>query len=284
MALVHLHEEQEVSPDVRRIYDDVRASFDLPFVPSLFKLAGGSPEYLKLLWDDLGPVVRSREFQTGSRALEEFVRSLVIGGGWKFSDQQKQLAAQKFSYNDIEQLGAIVATFARSVVRMLLFTRLAQRGFSGGQPGRVSNGRQASALSRLVTLHVPNESDAGLRTWLIYSDIKRTLGSRTVLSLYRVLAPFPGYLASVWLESKKMFADPAFLHARDDVTKRALGLVVGMPVKDHRALGKNIDPKQWREIEEMVDSFARVLPQFALLSAAWQRSFPHFTGQIVGVA
>src|SRR5512146_742119 len=188
MALVHLYEEREVSPDVRRIYDDVRASFDLPFVPSLFKLAAGSPEYLKLLWDDLGPVVRSREFQTGAKALEEFVRSLVVSGGWKLSDQQKQLAAQKFSYNDIEQLGAIVATFARSVVKMLLFTRLAQRGFSGGQPGRVSNGRQASALSRLVTLHVPNESEAGLRTWLIYADIKRTLGTRTVVSLYRVLA------------------------------------------------------------------------------------------------
>jgi hypothetical protein len=284
MPLVHVHEEQEVSPDVRRIYDDVRASFDLPFVPSLFKVAAGRPEYLKLLWDDLGPVVRSREFQTASKALEEFVRSLVISGGWKFSDQQKQLTAQKFSYNDIEQLGAVVATFARSVVRMVLFTRLAQRGFSGGQAGRVSNGRQASALSRLVTLHVPNESEAGLRTWLIYSDIKRTLGARSVLSLYRVLAPFPGYLASVWLESKKMFAEPAFLHARDDVSKRALALLVGLPVKDHRVLGKQIDPREWRDIEEMVDSFARILPQFALLSAAWQRSFPHFTGQIVGVA
>jgi hypothetical protein len=167
---------------------------------------------------------------------------------------------------------------------MVLFTRLMQRGFSGGQRGRVSNGRQASALSRMVTLHVPNENDAGLRAWLIYSDIKRSLGVRNVLSMYRILSPYPGYLASVWLETKKILADPGLLRARDEVSKRALGLLVGLPVRDHRAACKNLDAKHWREIEDMVDGFARVLPQFALISAAWQRSFPYFTGQIVGVA
>lgn len=284
MALTRIVEEPELTPELQRIYADVRASFDLPFVPSMFKLAAAEPEYLRCMWEDLGPVVRSKEFQTASKALEEFVRSLVISGGWKFSDQQRVLSGHKFSSNDIEQLGAIVATLARGTTRMALFSRLMQRGFSGGQRGRVSNGRQASALSRMVTLHVPSEADAGLRVWLIYSDIKRTLGLRTVLSMFRILSPYPGYLASVWLETKKMLADPALLRARDEVSKRALGLLAGMPVRDHRAACKALDAKRWRDIEDMVDGFARVMPQFALISAAWQRSFPHFTGQIVGAA
>ena len=220
-------------------------------MPSLFKAAAGVPEYLQLMWGDLGPVVRSKEFQMAAKALEEFVRSLVISGGWKFSEQQKVLTGQKFSANDIEQLGSIVATFARAAVKMTLFTRLVQRGFSGGQPGRVSNGQQASALARLVTLHVPNEREAGLRGWLIYVDIKRQLGH--VLSLYRVLSPFPAYLASTWLDSKKVFADPTFAPSREQVAKRTLGLLMGLPVKDHRALGKRLDAKQWREIEAMVE-------------------------------
>ncbi len=273
MSLNRLFEEHEVAPEVRRIYDDVRSSFDLPFVPTLFKVLAAQPEYLKLMWDDLGPVARSREFQTSAKAMEEFARSLVIAGGWRFSDQERVLAGQKFSYNDIEQLCAIAATFARATVRMVLFARLMQKGFSGGQPGRVSNGRQASALSRMVTLHVPGESDAGLRVWLIYSDIKRSMGTKNVLSLFRVLSPFPAYLASVWLDAKKTAAEPAFLSARDDVAKRALGLLVGIPVRDHRAAGKQIEPAVWREIEDTVDGFSRVVPQMALLSTVWQRSF-----------
>lgn len=280
MSLTRMFEEHEVAPEVRRIYDDVRSSFDLPFVPTLFKVLAAHPDYLKLMWDDLGTVVRSREFQTSAKAMEEFARSLVIGGGWRFSDQERVLAGQKFSYNDIEQLCAVAATFVRASARMVLFARLMQKGFSGGQAGRVSNGRQASALSRMVTLHVPNESDAGLRVWLIYSDIKRTMGMKNVLSLFRVLSPFPAYLASVWLDAKKIAAEPAFMNARDEVAKRALGLLVGIPVRDHRAAGKQIEPEKWRDIEETVDGFSRVAPQLALLSAIWQRSFAN-QGRVV---
>ncbi len=127
---------------------------------------------------------------------------------------------------------------------------------------------------RLTTLHIPNEREAGLRVWLIYSDIKRTTGIRNVMSIYRMLSPFPGYLASVWMDSKKIFAENSFPRARDQISKRALGLLVGLPVKDHRAVNKNLTPVQWREIEQVVDGFARLLPQFALLCSVWQRSMP----------
>ena len=129
-------------------------------------------------------------------------------------------------------------------------------------------------LARMITLHVPGEGDAGLRVWLIFSDIKRTLGTRHVLSMYRVLSPFPPDLASVWLDSKRMLADPTFLHARDEAAKRASGLLAGIPVKNHRAAAARLDPKQWREIEEAVDNHARLQPQFALLTVGWLRSLP----------
>jgi Halocarboxylic acid dehydrogenase DehI len=280
MPLTRIYEEQEVSPDTARIFADVRASFDLPFVPTMFKVMVSVPEYLKLLWDDLGPVARSKEFQSASKALEEFCRSIAVSGGWRFADQERVLASQKFSYNDIEQLGAIVATFERAFVRMALFTRLMQRGYAGGQRGRVSDGKQASALSRMVTLHVPPETDAGLRTWLIYSDIRRTLGVRNVLSMYRVLSPFPAYLASVWMDSKKVIAEDGFKSSRDQVAKRALALITGLPVRDHRATERHISPEQWRDIEESVDSYARLSPQSSLIAAIWQRSFGR-KGQIV---
>jgi len=280
MPLTRICEEQDVAPETARIFADIRASFDLPFVPTVFKVTADVPDYLKLVWDDLGPVARSKEFQTAAKALEEFCRSLAISGGWKFTDQERVLASQKFSYNDIEQLGAIVATFTRAFARMSLFMRLIQRGYAGGQRGRVSDGKQASALSRMVTLHVPRESEAGLRTWLIYSDIRRTLGTRNVLSMFRILSPFPAYLASVWMDSKKVMSDAGFRRSREEVAKRTVGLITGLPVRDHRAAGRQIATEKWRDIEETVDSYARLAPQFALLAAIWQRSFGR-RGQII---
>ena len=60
-----------------------------------------------------------------------------------------------------------------------------------------------------------------------------------------------------------------------------MGLTIGLPVNDHRALAKTVNSQQWREIEQTVDSFARLLPQFAIIGAVWQRSFPQFTGQLL---
>lgn len=274
MSLTRMYEELEVSADLRRIYGDVRASFDLPWVPSVFKLAAGVPPYLKAMWDDLGPVARSKEFHAASRALEEYVRSLAVSDGWHFSPQDRVLASQKFSIADIEQLCGVTNVFVRSIPRLVLFARLMQRGYSGGQKGRVTSGKQASALARMITLNVPNETEAGLRTWLLYSDIKKTMGTRNVMSLFRVISPYPGYLASVWTDTKKVIAQPTFVRAKDDVARRSLGLIAGMPVGDHRKHAKHLTPDQWRDLEEMVDSFTRMMPQLALISAVWQRSFP----------
>ena len=281
MPLTRMYEESEVSADLRRIYDDVRTSLDLPWVPSLFKLAAGSPPYLKAMWDDLGPVARSKEFQAGSKALVEYVHSLAVSDGWQFSEQNRVLAAQKFSVGDIEQMGAVVSLFARAIPRLVLFARLMQRGYSGGQRGRVSPTKQASALARMIKLNIPTEHEAGLRAWLIYGDIRKTLGTKNVLSLFRVISPYPGYLASVWMDTKKVIAQPKFRAAQEQVVKRSLGLLAGLPVRDHRKMAKGVSPEDWREIETMVDGIARALPQLALVSAVWQRSFPSCGTQMI---
>lgn len=276
-----MYEEVEVSADLRRVYGDIRASFDIPWVPSMFKLAAGDPPYLKSMWDDLGPVARSREFQSASNALEEYIRSIVISNGWHFSPQDRVLASQKFSVADIEQLGAVLNVFARSIPKLVLFSRLMQRGYSGGQRGRVTSGKQASAMARLITLNIPNEKEAGLRAWLIYNDIRKTLGTKHILSLFRIISPYPGYMASVWIDAKKMITQPSFLRSRDEISRRSMGLVAGMPVRDHRKHVKGLSPNDWRAVEEMVDTYTRLLPQFALIAGAWQRSFPQFGSHLM---
>ena len=283
MALNRAYEEHEVPPEIRRMYASIRTGFDLPFVPTVFKLSAGIPQYLKLVWKDLESVASSREFETAARAFQEVAHSAAISGGWTFSDQPAILAADKFSNADIRVIGGIVGLFARATAQMALFSRLMQRGYSGGQKGRVTNVKQVAAMSQMVRVHVPNEREAGLRVWLIYSDIKKTTGAKSVLSLYRALSPYPSYLASAWMDSKRLLVDPSFVSAREELNRRARALLAGMPVRDHRAMLKDLDAAQWREIEETVDGFARLLPQFTLLTSVWQRSFPS-ASRLIGAA
>jgi Halocarboxylic acid dehydrogenase DehI len=283
MALIRAYEDHEVPPELRRLYANVRIGFDLPFVPTIFKLLAATPQYLRKMWGDLDQVVSSREFQSAAQSLLELAHSTAVSGGWSFSDQPKVLAADKFSNADIRLIGGTVTLFTRAAAQMALFSRLAQRGYSGGQRGRVASSRQISALAQMFRMDIPNEREAGLRVWLIYSDIKKTTGSKNVYSIYRALAPFPSYLASAWLDGKKLLTDPAFIRAAEDLNRRARSLLTGLPVKDHRALVKELDPPLWREIEETVDSFARNMPQFVLLMSVWQRSFPS-ASRLIGVA
>lgn len=273
MPLNRILEASDTSPEMRRRFEEVRAAFDLPYVPSLFKLLAGCPEYLRIAWNDLGMVAGSREFLASANAMEEFARSRAVSGAWRLGDQERLLANQKISTADMPVLAGVVGIFARTLPRLLLFCRLLQRGYSGGQRGRVSAGKDSPALSRLITLHIPSEHDAGLRTWMIYNDMKRTTGSTSVMDMFRVLTPFPGYLAAVWQDSKKVMADPGFQRARDEIARRSMGLTSGLPVRDHREMSRSVSPEQWREVEQVVDGYARQLPLYSLLAWVWRRSF-----------
>jgi hypothetical protein len=273
MAISRAYDENEVGPELRRIYAELRANFDLPFVPTLFKNLAAVPPYLKGMWRDLGPVACSREFHAASETLDEFVRAQTLGGGWRLRDQERMLAEQKISTNDMPVLAGVVGIFVRALPRLLLFARLMQMGYYGGQKGRVSSGKQAPALSRLVTLHVPNEREASLRVWLIYTDIRRTMKTKNVTCLYRTLSPFPSYLASAWVGCKSVLSDRSFQQAGEVVSQRATSLVRGIPVRDHEIIFKDMSPDQVRDVQETVDEFVRTAPSLALLSVVWRRSF-----------
>jgi hypothetical protein len=273
MSLTRTFEDSEVGPEIGRIFTDMRASFDLPFVPTPFSALAGIPEYLRLMWHDLGHVAASREFRSAAVALQEFVRSEAITGGWRFNSQERVLAEQKISTDDTLVLSGVIGIFNRALPTLALFLRLMQLGYAGGQAGSVTSGRFSPTLSRLITLNVPDEREASLRVWLLYSQIKRTTGDRHVLDLFRALSPFPGYLASAWMEIKRLLKDESFRNARDEVARRAASCVTGIPVRNHRELARNITAEQWSEIEEMVDNCVRLLPAYALLTATWRRSF-----------
>lgn len=51
MATVPLISEEQVKEKVRDIFDDIKRTFDLPFVPNLFRAMANHPAYLEASWN-----------------------------------------------------------------------------------------------------------------------------------------------------------------------------------------------------------------------------------------
>lgn len=57
MATVKLVEESDASPEVRLVYQDIKKTFGLPFVPNLFRAMAHSPGYLTATWNRVKAVM-----------------------------------------------------------------------------------------------------------------------------------------------------------------------------------------------------------------------------------
>ncbi len=269
-------EREGVHPGSRRVLEEARAAMDLPFVPSVLEGLAGEPEYLKAAWADLKAVVWSREFHGASKALGEQIGLAALEGGWRFPDQQQLLAEQNLSGAELALFSGIAGTFARELPLSLLLARLLQCGYQGGQAGHSTERTGSAALSRLIEFHVPPPRSGGLRVWLIYTDIRRHTGIEQVPGVYRMMSIFPGYLASIWLETKRLLGEPGMASALDSVAQRSAGLVRGLPVENHRRAAGKLGTEHWRAVEQAVEGYVRTLPMFALMTAVWHRSFPPF--------
>src|SRR5258707_13106405 len=100
MAFPRAWEENDVSRDIKGIFMDARSALNLPYIPTLFKVLANSPDYLKLAWNDLAPVIRSKEFHAAGLALQEYIYSVVVAGGVGVNAQRRGLHDQRCSNED----------------------------------------------------------------------------------------------------------------------------------------------------------------------------------------
>jgi len=50
MAIIRLMEESEATGKVKEIFEDIKATFGIPFVPDLFRAFGRKPDQLQAVW------------------------------------------------------------------------------------------------------------------------------------------------------------------------------------------------------------------------------------------
>ncbi len=50
MAIIRLMEESEATGKVKSIFDEIKATLELPFVPQVFRAFGARPDQLEAIW------------------------------------------------------------------------------------------------------------------------------------------------------------------------------------------------------------------------------------------
>lgn len=75
MSIIPLISEEQADEKVKKVYDEIKKTFGLPFVPNLFKAMGNNPDYLEATWHQFKIVMGKGELSPREKELIAFAVS-----------------------------------------------------------------------------------------------------------------------------------------------------------------------------------------------------------------
>ena len=83
MASIRMVPEEEAAGKVREVYDDIKATLDIDFVPNLYKVMAPNPGYLEANWNKVKAVmVRQGKLDRMTKEIIAVAVSAVNGCGY----------------------------------------------------------------------------------------------------------------------------------------------------------------------------------------------------------
>jgi alkylhydroperoxidase/carboxymuconolactone decarboxylase family protein YurZ len=58
MASIQMIEEDQASPEIKEIYEDIKESLGIDFIPNMYKVMAGKLDYLRSNWDKIKTVMQ----------------------------------------------------------------------------------------------------------------------------------------------------------------------------------------------------------------------------------
>ena len=69
MAIIRLMEESEATGKVKTVFDEIKATLEVPFVPQLFRALAAKPEQLEAVWTQVKGLFGSGALDVKTKAL-----------------------------------------------------------------------------------------------------------------------------------------------------------------------------------------------------------------------
>ena len=136
--------EDEAPAPIRKLYDDIKRSLDLPYVNSEYRGFARWPDFLQSLWSALKPVVQSPIYLESQSGIRETAWSLLhelppVGG--LSTEELNEAGVDEDEVSDVARLTDL---FLRNFSGMALNVSFAKIGMEGGSRKASSTAPQAT--------------------------------------------------------------------------------------------------------------------------------------------
>lgn len=220
--------EQEATGSTASLYQEIRQSLGLPYVPAPFQIFAAIPKFLELHWAAMRPLVATAEFF----ALAERLRAdgyTCAHNYFHVPDLCHRVENMRFSTGARQELTGAVDTLhhANPLVLLLMAAQLQAFDKKVGHPNDATT--PAAPLPQRERLTLIDEERAPAPTRKLYDDIKRTTGLPIVTTDYLALARWPDFLAAYWQVLKPILESPLYRESASAVSDTAWELTRELP-------------------------------------------------------
>ena len=111
MTQVKMVREDDASPKVKAVFEEVKKAFGIPFVPNLFKAMGSNPDYLEATWNQFKIVMGPGELTRREKELVALAVSATNNCRYCILAHTATLKGLGLSERGILELMAVVGLF-----------------------------------------------------------------------------------------------------------------------------------------------------------------------------
>src|SRR3954469_22205324 len=202
--------EKEADGRIREIFELIKQSLGIPFVPVIYQALAAYPEFLEQHWRAFSQLTATHQFfQLGDRLRgEAYTR---MHNYFQISDLCEPLTEMSFSEGAKHQLGDVIDLFNYTNPLLLVIVSAQLLAFEQPLGGDV-NGQETRAdhpwFHERPTL--VEESVASPPVKKTYEEMKRALNLPVVNTGYRAFARWPDFLREYWRVLRPIVQAPSY--------------------------------------------------------------------------
>ena len=125
-------EEEQATPAVRKVYDDIRRTLGLPFVNTDYRAFARYPDFLCSYWNVLKPIVESPVYTESQQGMRESAWQVTRELPGSIELTASELIDDGMSDDDVSAVVRITDLFLRAISGLVLNVAVAKIGLEGG--------------------------------------------------------------------------------------------------------------------------------------------------------
>ncbi len=111
MAIIPLLSEEAANEDVKKVYEEIKNTFGIDFVPNLFKAMGNNPEILASTWAEYKAIMEPGELNAREKEIIAMAVSATNNCEYCIHAHQAALKGMGMTEQGILELVAVVGLY-----------------------------------------------------------------------------------------------------------------------------------------------------------------------------